>query len=103
MFEQKNLGTGFGQCNIFKPDCCYSSGGNSVVISSMFGAATILYGGITVLSPVLCTQSTYSVGPPSAHQRNAVGMVFRWRADGDPLSDVYWVLFCPICCLFLLV
>ena len=31
-----------------------------------------------------------SVGPPSAHQRNAIQMAFHWRADGGPLLDVYW-------------
>ena len=26
----------------------------------------------------------YSVGPPSARQRNAIQMAFRWRADDGP-------------------
>ena len=35
--------------------------------------------------------TTYSVGPPSTRQRNAIQMAFRWRADGGLFSDVYWV------------
>ena len=30
----------------------------------------------------------FSVGPPSARQRNAILMAFRWRADDDPLIVV---------------
>ena len=37
-------------------------------------------------------QPAYSVGPPSARQRNAIRMAFRWRADGGPLLVIYWAL-----------
>ena len=36
------------------------------------------------------SQPAYSIGPPSARQRNAFSMAFRWRDDGDPLLDVFW-------------
>ena len=35
-------------------------------------------------------QPAFSVGPPSARQRNAIQMAFRWRADGGPHLNVYW-------------
>ena len=37
------------------------------------------------------SQPAYNVGPLTALQRNAIQMAFRWRADGDPLLDVYLV------------
>ena len=40
------------------------------------------------------TQHVNSVGPPLAHQRNNIQMVFRWRADGGPLLHVNWVPGC---------
>ena len=53
-------------------------GGESVVTSSMFGVVPILSGGIAVFSPfdVPSQHIGYSVGPPSARQRNAIGMAF---------------------------
>ena len=36
------------------------------------------------------TQPAHNVGPPSACQRNAIKMAFRWRADGGPLLDINW-------------
>ena len=35
-------------------------------------------------------QPAYSVGPPSARQRNAIQKAFRWRADSGPHLNVYW-------------
>ena len=37
------------------------------------------------------SQHIHSVRSPSAHQRNTIQMAFRWRADGGPLLDIYWV------------
>ena len=39
---------------------------------------------LTRILPSTISQPANSHGPPSAHQRNAKGMAFLWRADGDP-------------------
>ena len=41
------------------------------------------------LASFLTSQSAYSGGPPSAHQRNAIRMAFRWRVDSGPLLYDY--------------
>ena len=35
------------------------------------------------------TKPAFNVGPSSAHQRNAISKVFRWRADGGPFIAVF--------------
>ena len=34
-------------------------------------------------------QPAFSDEPPSAKQRNAISMAFRWRADDDPFIAVF--------------
>ena len=38
----------------------------------------------------IISQPAHNIGPPSARQRNAIQMAFRWRTDSGPLLDVYW-------------
>ena len=35
------------------------------------------------------SQPAHNIGPPSARQRNAIQIAFRWRTDGGPLFYVY--------------
>ena len=35
------------------------------------------------------TETTFNIGPPSARQRNAIKMAFRWWADDGPLLVVF--------------
>ena len=43
-------------------------------------------------NPVKPSQTACSVELTLAHQRNAIQMAFRLRADSGPLFDVYWVV-----------
>ena len=35
------------------------------------------------------TEPAFNVGPSSAHQRNAILMAFRWRANDGPIKAVF--------------
>ena len=44
--------------------------------------------GLDPLENHKATKPAFKVGPPSAHQRNAILMAFRWPAVGGPLIVV---------------
>ena len=44
------------------------------------------------------SQPAYSVESPSARQRNAIQMAFRWQADGVPLLDIAGLFFITYFC-----
>ena len=42
------------------------------------------------IDDIYTASTQYHIRPPSTHQQNAN---FRWRADSDPLLDVYLVVY----------